>query len=91
MAVIHGGKTPPTYSAYDRFFMGWMTPTIMKAAENVTLQNLETSNTARVVTTSGTQPTATTTGSMWFLKNRQNTGWDADLPGHGLLVDESDL
>lgn len=82
----NGGKTPPTYSAYDRFFMGWMTPTIMKTAENVTLQNLQTSNSARVVTASGTQPSATTTSTMWFFENRQNTGWDAGLPGHGLLV-----
>lgn len=82
----NSGHTPPTYSAYDRFFMGWMTPTIMKVAENVTLQNIETSNTARVVTASGTQPSSTTTSSMWFFENRQNTGWDAGLPGHGLLV-----
>ncbi|MGN0187850.1 MAG: M6 family metalloprotease domain-containing protein [Paludibacteraceae bacterium] len=81
------GKTPPLYSAYDRFYMGWMTPKIMNANEDVTLESLATSNTARLVTTDGTMPaTATTTKDMWFFENRQQTGWDTYLPGHGLLV-----
>lgn len=79
-------RTPPLYSAYDRFYMGWMKPEIMNAHEDVTLASLAASNTARVVTANGAMPTATTTTNMWFFENRQQQGWDAYLPGHGLLV-----
>lgn len=79
-------RTPPLYSAYDRFYMGWMKPEIMNAHEDVTLASLAASNTARVVTANGAMPTAATTTNMWFFENRQQQGWDAYLPGHGLLV-----
>lgn len=80
------GLTPPVYSAYDRYYMGWLTPTIMNSAENVTLEDLQTTNTARVVTSSGTLPSATSTSEAYYFENRQQQGWDEYLPGHGMLV-----
>ncbi len=80
------GRTPPLYSAYDCFYMGWTTPTLMNSPENVTLEPLSASHQTRVVTANGTMPVATTATNMWFFENRQQQGWDAYLPGHGLLV-----
>lgn len=80
------GRTPPLYSAYDCFYMGWTTPTLMNSPENVTLEPLAASHQTRVVTANGTMPVATTATNMWFFENRQQQGWDAYLPGHGLLV-----
>jgi hypothetical protein len=33
----NNGVTPPNYSGYDKYYLGWVTPTIMNSAENVTL------------------------------------------------------
>ena len=82
----NNGLTPPVYSAYDRYYMGWLTPKIMNEAENVTLTDLQTSNSACVVTSSGTLPSATSTSVAYYFENRQQTGWDQYLPGHGMLV-----
>lgn len=81
------GNTPPNYSIYDRWFMGWATPTIMNAAENVVLMDLGTSNSGRIVTTNGTMPSSPfSTSIMYLFENRQQTGWDTYLPSHGMLV-----
>ena len=83
------GNTPPHYSAYERFFMGWLKPTLLTEACDVRLADLGTSNTAVILTESGTHnlegnnPNPTT---FYLLENRQNEGWDKYLPGHGLLV-----
>ena len=84
----NNGCTPPNYSAFDRWYMGWMTPTIMKVAENVQLENLASSNSARMVTGTGTAPSSATssTNLVWYFENRQQTGWDKYLPAHGMLV-----
>ncbi|MDD3663352.1 MAG: M6 family metalloprotease domain-containing protein, partial [Candidatus Pacebacteria bacterium] len=79
------GKTPPNYSAYDKYFLGWVTPTVMNTAENVTM-NVSSTNDYRVVTATGILPTARYTSAAWYFENRQNTGWDTYAPGHGLLV-----
>ena len=79
------GKTPPNYSAYDKYFLGWVTPTLMKTAANVTMNSAATHD-YRVVTTAGTLPTARSTSAAWYFENRQQTGWDKYVPGTGLLV-----
>ncbi len=81
----NNGRTPPNYSAYDKYYMGWATPTIMNEAENVTIQSADNHD-YRVVTADGALPQATYTDWAWYFENRQQTGWDAYLPGHGLLV-----
>ena len=83
------GNTPPTYSAYERFYMGWLTPTVINSKAHLQLEDLQTSNTAYMISSTGTHnldgvnpnPTA-----FYMLENRQSTGWDAYLPGHGMLI-----
>ncbi|HRS67858.1 MAG TPA: M6 family metalloprotease domain-containing protein [Paludibacteraceae bacterium] len=81
----NSGKTPPNYSAYDKYFLGWNTPTLMNAPANVTL-NPAFMHDYRVVTAAGTLPSPRSTSVAWYFENRQNLDWDAFLPGHGLLV-----
>lgn len=76
------GKTPPNYSAHDKFYFGWATPTIMNTPSFVTIP--ADGATYRAVTT-GTL-SATSSDEVFYFENRQQTGWDAHLPGHGLLV-----
>ncbi|MBR6492462.1 MAG: M6 family metalloprotease domain-containing protein [Paludibacteraceae bacterium] len=81
--------TPPCYSAYERWFMGWLTPQLINKAANVTLQALSSSNTAAYITTSGEAISTVTRPNpnlFYMLENRQPTGWDAYLPGHGLII-----
>ena len=83
------GNTPPAYSAYERFFMGWLKPTLIITACDVELPELNTANCAVMLTStgahnmSGLNPSPTT---FYLLENRQRQGWDQYLPGHGMLI-----
>ena len=83
------GNTPPAYSAYERFFCGWITPRVMTDPENVSLVNLNTSKEALLLCSGdkhnlvGYNPNPTT---FYLLENRQKEGWDAYLPGKGMLI-----
>lgn len=83
------GNTPPCYSAYERFYMGWLTPVVLNSACDVILPALADANCAVLLSSTGTHNMVGTNpnpSTFYLLENRQNTGWDAYLPGHGLLV-----
>ncbi len=87
-SYLNNGTTPPNYSAQERFFLGWLKPTILNKAQTIQLNNVFT-NTACIITADGTHnligndPNATT---YFLLENRQKKGWDVGLPGHGMLI-----
>ena len=90
-------RTPPVYSAYDRFFLGWFTP------EELTVTGQKTLSPLAQVTT----PPANTNGQAYLfaasaphnmngatpnpneffiLEYREKTGWDAYLPAAGMFI-----
>lgn len=73
------GRTPPVYSAFERNAMGWIDPIVLKKAANITLRDLEDSNDVAIVLTDNKN-------EFYLFENRQQTGWDTYLPGHGMLV-----
>ena len=86
----NGGNTPPAYSAYERFYMGWLTPRVLTEPEEVTLHPInegqgesllisETDNHNLV----GWDPNPTT---YYLLEDRKKEGWDQHLPGNGMLI-----
>lgn len=83
------GRTPPAYSAYERFFMGWLKPDILSESGDYTLEELQSSNKAYLISSTGehnlkgNNPSPT---KFFLLENRQLTGSDKYLPGHGLLI-----
>ena len=83
------GNTPPTYSAYERFFMGWLQPRLIVDSANVVLKDLKTSNEALLISSTdehnliGNDPNPTT---FYLVENRQQEGWDKHLPGHGMML-----
>ena len=79
----NNGITPPNYAAHDKYFLGWQTPTKLSDPENVVLP--ADGKTYRMLNQAGVY-SATTTNTTYYFENRQQTGWDAYLPGHGLLV-----
>lgn len=86
---LNSGRTPPSYSAFDRFYLNWLVPTEIKASGEYSLDNLNTTNKAYIFTQSGNHnldganPTPT---EFFSIENRQKTGWDSYLPGHGMLL-----
>lgn len=88
-AYLNNGRTPPTYSAYDRFFLDWLKPIELKVAQNVTIEPLLSSNQAYIITKDGNHNMVGNNPQpreFFVLENRQKSGWDTYLPGHGLLV-----
>ncbi len=85
------GRTPPSYSAFERFWLGWLTPEELTEAQDLLLEPLNTSNKAYLMAASkhnlnGTNPNPK---EYWMIENRQRVGWDAPdgcLPGTGLLI-----
>ena len=82
--------TPPMYSAYERWWMGWIEPTLLNSAATITLDELNSSSAAGYLTADGDTVTnilsPTNPNTFYVLENRQQNGWDAYLPGHGLLI-----
>ena len=73
------GRTPPAYSAYERNAMGWLQPFLLDGQATITLDNIVETNQACLA--------ATDKDSEFFLfENRQLSGWDKYLPGHGMLI-----
>ncbi len=79
----NNGNTPPSYSAFERATLGWMSLSEL-AVSSRSLNSLECLNDkddAYRVTVSGTM------GKEFFvLENRQQSGWDKYIPGHGMLI-----
>lgn len=83
------GRTPPAMSAYERFYLGWLTPTILNSTGNYELNDLQSSNQAYIITSTGEHNLNgenPNPSSFYLLENRQQTSWDTYLPGHGMLV-----
>lgn len=73
----NNGMTPPLYGAFERYALGWMTPYEINSSRNVMLPPIE-SNVAGIIKASRNE--------FFLLENRQQTGWDTYIPGHGMLV-----
>lgn len=82
-------NTPPTYSAYERFFLGWLTPTVLNEPDDITMSDILSSNQAGLISITdnhnlvGNDPDPV---NFYMLENRQQTGWDEHIEGHGLLI-----
>lgn len=82
------GNYPPNYSAHEKYFFGWNTPTNLGNTPN--LLTLNANGTSDYISyqlnTANTLQSATQEGVNYYIENRQQSGWDTYLPGHGLLV-----
>lgn len=81
MYNLTNGATPPGYSAFEKEFMGWMSYKSLSASSDVTvITPLSSTDVAYKIPVNGDN-------DEWFiLENRQQSGWDASLPYHGLLI-----
>ena len=80
------GQYPPLYSIFDKYFMGWATPKFLAkdAKANVTMTT--TWDDAYQITGGASKVACTSTSTVYYIENRQKSGYDQYLPGHGMLV-----
>jgi len=74
-----GGRRPPIFNAWSRTYLNWATPVLLDDLESVTLNSAYTHNEIRYFP-------AETAGEFFIMENRQQTEFDAAIPGHGLLI-----
>lgn len=91
----NGGNTPPTYTAYERFYVGWLTPTPLTEDINVdcegsySLNSLISSNEAYIISKTshnlnGNSPNPT---EFFMLEYRKREGRDTHTEiGEGMLI-----
>lgn len=94
-AYLNEGRTPPTYSAYDRFYLGWLTPEEIASPADKSLYPLSQSTVPVASTAKQAYLLSATTHNLngsnpypkefYIMEYRKKTGWDAFLPGEGLL------
>ena len=78
------GDVPPNYSNYDRYFLGWCTPTHLTDSQEVTIPSGDYCG--YCITLNDSLPTPFDTAAVYYLENRQKTGWDAGIRHHGMLI-----
>lgn len=76
----NSSRTPTGYGAYERYAIGFMQPVMIKEkGGEYTLGAINGTNTAYRINSAVDK-------EYFLLENRQRTGWDAYLPGSGMLV-----
>ena len=74
------GRTPSGYTLFERYALGFATPTLISDVGSFELPSVGSSNT-------GYRLNTRTSREYFLLENRQQTDkWDRYLPGHGMLV-----
>ena len=73
------GCTPPSYGAFERNAMGWLSPRVLTRPDHIVLEDIQKSNDCCLIETEKTN-------EFFLLENRQQTGWDKYLPEHGMLI-----
>lgn len=78
-SYLNNGNTPCLYSAQERYAMGWIEPIDITGSMKGQLYPSSQSDVVYKIPT-------TRAAEYYLLENRQRTGWDRYLPGHGMLV-----
>ena len=76
---INSGWCPPNYSGLERMLLGWQTP--IELMESTTITDMKPLSEGGPV-----YMIKHTDSEYYLLENRQWTGWDARVPGKGLVV-----
>ena len=73
---------PAEYNSYEKMFCGWKEPIVLNAEPQKIegMKALAAGGDTYIFYNDGNE------NEYYMLENRQNTGWDAALPGEGLIV-----
>ena len=73
--------TPASYTSLERWYAGWIEPTVLDTDTKIeNLGALETTGEAYVLYNERDDD------EYYLIENRQHEGWDAGLPGAGMLI-----
>lgn len=75
----NAGRTPPHYSVFERYSLGWITPRTIDADGVYMLDPLHKCNTGFIIPTDRSN-------EFFMLENRQQECCDEFIPGHGMLI-----
>lgn len=79
-SYLNNSRTPAGLSIWERYRLGFAEPeNITEMKPGYRLEPLNTSNTGYYIQSPNDN-------ELFMIENRQNTGWDTYLPGHGMLV-----
>lgn len=74
----NNGCTPPLFSVFERYALGWITPQQIYEPKSAKLNSIS-SNEAFIIKTAKEN-------EFYLLENRQRESWDKYIPGHGMLI-----
>lgn len=81
------GRKPAGYNSFEKAFLGWLDPIEVDEVGTVEVRGLkpfsEGGNAYKVKNHANEN-------EFFLIENRQKTGWDADLPGSGVLITHMD-
>ena len=77
------GRSPVGYTYYERYALGWAEGREITGPGSYTLNPVNTSHEGYILRTP-------VENEFFTIENRQKTGWDAYLPGHGMIVTRVD-
>ena len=79
------GYQPAGYTSYERWVAGWKEPVELEATRNIANMKALTNGGESYVIYNQGHP-----NEYFLLENRQQSGWDAGIPGAGLLILHAD-
>lgn len=84
----NNGYTPPSYTAYERNWVGWLTPIeLTKSADITGIKGMAEGGQSYIIRNDNPDPSVE---EYFLLENRKKTGWDEHVPGEGLLITHVD-
>ena len=83
---LNEGNTPPNYSIYDKYFLGWIEPTVLATSQSLEIAADGKNGYLLARNEKHVAEGAYRTDTVYYIENRQQEGWDAYLPGHGMLI-----
>ena len=72
-------RRPVGYTGFERYALGFLAPKVLSKAGSYTLNPVENSPEAYILPTSVDK-------EYFIIDNRQQTQWDVEAPGHGMMV-----
>lgn len=83
---LNGGNTPPNFSVYDKYYLGWLEPQVLNKAGEYQLNADGESGYLLAKNDVHVEEGAYRADTVYYIENRQKEGWDEYLPGHGMLI-----
>ena len=83
---LNGGNTPPNYSVYDKYYLGWLEPEALAKTQTLEIPADGATTYMLARNEKHVLEGAYRTDTVYYIENRQQEGWDAYLPGHGMLI-----